>query len=436
MFYPEDTEISMGQQSFADVVSKETISTNSRYQQIVERVGMRIAAVSERNTYQWETKVVASEEQNAFCLPGGKIVVYEGILPICQNEAGLAVVMSHEVAHVLARHGGERMSQTAAVNGMQTAIGYALRNKEKVAQDLWMRAYGVGTNYGFLLPYSRKHESEADHIGLLLMAKAGYDPAEAPRFWTRFASASKGAKPAEFLSTHPAMSDARPILRSCCHRRWRAIGKRRTQSAKGNLSSNAARRETTDPYSRSIHDGWDHRNVIEYLVIVAVWFAAQWAIEHKIASSFLLTVGVLVLAWSKTAFFGLENIQQLLRASKDNMAYHRFMFLMLINMSQIVLAFGFDFHCLHTLDASSFSGINPDETLPEQVFDFVYFSTLNFTFFGYGDITPQTIAAKMLTITEIVLALCNRHLSAFRLHQSEGVDSALEFYPSSVLKPT
>ncbi len=204
MFYPEETEISMGQQSFADVVSKETISSNSRYQQIVERVGMRIAAVSDRNTYQWETKVVASEEQNAFCLPGGKIVVYEGILPICQNEAGLAVVMSHEVAHVLARHGGERMSQTAAVNGVQTAIGYAMRNKEKVAQDLWMRAYGVGTNVGFLLPYSRKHESEADHIGLMLMAKAGYDPAEAPRFWTRFAAASKGAKPAEFLSTHPA----------------------------------------------------------------------------------------------------------------------------------------------------------------------------------------------------------------------------------------
>jgi len=128
-------------------------------------------------------------------------------LPVCQNEAGLAVVMSHEVAHVLARHGGERMSQTAAVNVVQTGVGYALRNKEQVAKDLWMRAYGAGTNYGFLLPYSRKHESEADQIGVMLMAKAGYDPAEAPRFWTRFASASKSANPPEFLSTHPA--DAR-----------------------------------------------------------------------------------------------------------------------------------------------------------------------------------------------------------------------------------
>ncbi len=207
MFYPEGTEVSMGQQSFADVVSKETASTNSRYQQIVERVGLRIAGVCGRNDYQWETRVVASEEQNAFCLPGGKIVVYEGILPVCQNEAGLAVVMSHEVAHVLARHGGERMSQTAAVNVVQTGVGYILRNKEQVTKDLWMKAYGAGTNYGFLLPYSRKHESEADQIGVMLMAKAGYDPAEAPRFWTRFASASKDAKPPEFLSTHPA--DAR-----------------------------------------------------------------------------------------------------------------------------------------------------------------------------------------------------------------------------------
>ena len=207
MFYPENTEVEMGQQSFADVVSKQTVSTNSRFQQIVERVGLRIASVCERNDYQWETRVVASEEQNAFCLPGGKIVVYEGILPICENEAGLAVVMSHEVAHVLARHGGERMSQTAAVNGLQTAMGYALRNKEQVAKDLWMRAYGVGSNYGFLLPYSRKHESEADHIGVMLMAKAGFDPAEAPRFWTRFASANNSAKQPEFLSTHPA--DAR-----------------------------------------------------------------------------------------------------------------------------------------------------------------------------------------------------------------------------------
>lgn len=204
MFYPEQTEVAMGQQSFVDVVSKEPTSQNSNFNEIVNRVGMRIAAVSEQGSYQWETRVVASQEQNAFCLPGGKIVVYEGILPVCQNEAGLAVVMSHEVAHVLARHGGERMSQTLLVNGAQQAIGFAIRKQEQVAQQLWMRAYGVTTNYGFLLPYSRKHESEADEIGLTLMSKAGYDPAEAPKFWQRFAAASDSPKPPEFLSTHPA----------------------------------------------------------------------------------------------------------------------------------------------------------------------------------------------------------------------------------------
>ena len=194
----------MGQSAFSDVLKKETLSSNTRFQQIVERVGMRIASISGRTDYQWETKVVASDTQNAFCLPGGKIVVYEGILPVCQNEAGLAVVMSHEVAHVLARHGGERMSQTAAVNGAQTVVGFVMRNQEQVSRDIVMRAYGLGSQYGLILPYSRKHELEADQIGLTLMAQAGYDPSEAPRFWTRFGAASKGAKPAEFMSTHPS----------------------------------------------------------------------------------------------------------------------------------------------------------------------------------------------------------------------------------------
>jgi predicted Zn-dependent protease len=114
--------------------------------------------------------------------------------------------MSHEVAHVLARHGGERMSQTAAVNGAQTLVGYVMRNQEQVSRDIVMRAYGLGSQYGFILPYSRKHELEADQIGLMLMAQAGYDPTEAPRFWNRFGAAAKGDKPAEFLSTHPSDS--------------------------------------------------------------------------------------------------------------------------------------------------------------------------------------------------------------------------------------
>lgn len=146
------------------------------------------------------------------------------------------------------------------------------------------------------------------------------------------------------------------------------------------------------------------RNLCEYLLIASVWFIAQSLIQRsQIPSHWLVTI-VILLAWAKTAFFGIENLQQLLRASKDNLAYHRFMMLMLINMSQITLSFGLDYHCLHCIDAGSFSSIDPNETIPEQIFDFTYFSVLNFTFFGYGDITPQTIPAKLLTITEIVLA--------------------------------
>jgi predicted Zn-dependent protease len=203
--FPEQTEIEMGKQAFAQVVSEQAGGEASPYSQLVQEVGHRIAAVSNRSEYDWEIRVVRSDEQNAFCLPGGKIVVYEGILPVCQNEAGLAVVMSHEVAHVLARHGGERMSQQAAVNGAQQVVGLLTQKQEQVSRELWMRAYGVATNYGVLLPYSRKHEMEADHIGLMLMSQAGYDPTEAPKFWSRFAQASGSqGKPPEFMSTHPS----------------------------------------------------------------------------------------------------------------------------------------------------------------------------------------------------------------------------------------
>ncbi|MBX3421060.1 MAG: M48 family metallopeptidase [Pirellulaceae bacterium] len=205
IMFPEQTEIAMGQQAFAEVMQQSQELSTSLSSQLVHEVGHRVAAASGRTDYEWEVRLIRGDEQNAYCLPGGKIVVYEGILPVCQNEAGLAVVMSHEVAHVLARHGGERMSQQAAVNGAQQVLGVLTQNREQVSRELWMRAYGVATNYGVLLPYSRKHETEADHIGLMLMSQAGYDPSEAPRFWQRFGSASQGAvKPPEFMSTHPA----------------------------------------------------------------------------------------------------------------------------------------------------------------------------------------------------------------------------------------
>ena len=206
----EAREIEMGTEAFSQILADETESANAEAAAMVRRVGERIAAVSGRDDYDWEFKLIAGETMNAFCLPGGKVAIYEGMLPVCESEAGLAVVMAHEVAHALARHGGERMNHEMAKNGL-AAGGRLLLGKvapevdqQKVA--LVGQAYGVASKYGVILPYSRRHESEADAIGLTLMAQAGYDPSEAPHFWDRFGT-QNGAKPPEFFSTHP--SDAR-----------------------------------------------------------------------------------------------------------------------------------------------------------------------------------------------------------------------------------
>lgn len=204
LLLPEANELQLGASTYQQTLTEKPISTNQRHLEMVNRVGQRIARVANRPEYDWEFKLIASPEQNAFCLPGGKVAIYEGILSVCQNEAGLAVVMSHEIAHALARHGGERMSQGYLVNGVRTALSYVLQNKEAVVQQRVAKAYGLASEYGFVLPYSRKHESEADHMGLLLMAKAGYDPSEAPAFWQRFGTAQDSPKSPEFLSTHPA----------------------------------------------------------------------------------------------------------------------------------------------------------------------------------------------------------------------------------------
>lgn len=193
----------MGATAYQETLNSHPASSNAQYIEVVNRVGARISQVANRPDYQWEFKVLASPEMNAFCLPGGKVAVYEGIMPICQNEAGVAVVLSHEISHALARHGGERMSQSYVVNGVGTAVGYMTRSQDAVLRQRINTVYGLSSKYGFILPYSRKHESEADHMGLLLMAQAGYDPSEAPRFWTRFGG-QQSAKPPEFLSTHPA----------------------------------------------------------------------------------------------------------------------------------------------------------------------------------------------------------------------------------------
>lgn len=201
---PEGRELALGKEAFQKTLGESQRSANSSAAAIVRRVGERIAQVAQRSDYQWEFELIASPEQNAFCLPGGKVAVYEGILPVCHDEGGLAVVMSHEVAHALARHGGERMSQTMAVDGVRQVTDLVTKWKVPDKSEAILRAYGVASNVGFLLPYSRKQESEADHIGVMLMAQAGYDPGVAPDFWTRFGAAKTPDSTPEFLSTHPA----------------------------------------------------------------------------------------------------------------------------------------------------------------------------------------------------------------------------------------
>lgn len=204
MLVPESQEISLGLQAYQETIAEQTASSNGALVQMVQRVGQRIAAVSQRDDFKWEFNLIADPQQNAFCLPGGKVAIYEGILPVCQDEAGLAVVMSHEIAHALARHGGERMSHNMAVDGAKVLIDKVAGKYVPGKKDLLMQAYGVGSKYAVLLPYNRRQESEADHIGLKLMAQAGYDPSSAPGFWTRFSEMKGGGQSAEFLSTHPS----------------------------------------------------------------------------------------------------------------------------------------------------------------------------------------------------------------------------------------
>ena len=181
---------------------------------MVEAIGKNIAAVANQPDFKWEFRTILSDTPNAFCLPGGKVAVYTAILKYAKNEAGLATVMGHEIGHAIARHGGQRMSQSMAANialaGI-SAIGLAKMDPNK--RGLVMAALGVGVTYGLILPFSRAHETEADEIGLTLMAKAGYDPREAVNFWDRFSKAG-GKEAAEFLSTHPGSEKRRDHLKS------------------------------------------------------------------------------------------------------------------------------------------------------------------------------------------------------------------------------
>ncbi|WP_153800930.1 M48 family metallopeptidase [Foetidibacter luteolus] len=194
--------------------SKVISPSASKDAEMVRRVGNRLITAiqeyykkeglsNELANYSWEINLVDSKDVNAWCMPGGKIVVYTGLLPVTQTEPALAVVMGHEIAHALAKHGKERMSQGLAQQLGGVALQVALANKPAATQNLFMNAYGIGSNVGVMLPFSRSNELEADKFGLRFSALAGYNPREAIPFWQRMAKAG-GQKPAEFLSTHPA----------------------------------------------------------------------------------------------------------------------------------------------------------------------------------------------------------------------------------------
>jgi predicted Zn-dependent protease len=210
---PDSQLLSMSVESYNQVLQESELSTNQQEVAMVRRVGADLAAAAERylttygyptDQYEWEFNVIKDDSQaNAWAMPGGKVAVYTGIFPYTRNENGLAVVMGHEIAHALANHGNERMSEQLLYQMGGVALSIAVEEQPEETQNLFMMSYGAGTQLGLILPHSRKHEAEADRIGLTIMAMAGYDPREAIPFWQRM-NAGGGARPLEFLSTHPA----------------------------------------------------------------------------------------------------------------------------------------------------------------------------------------------------------------------------------------
>ncbi|MEI6827667.1 MAG: M48 family metallopeptidase [Desulfuromonadales bacterium] len=212
---PGSSMLSMSAQQYGTFLKENRLSQNQEQTATVKRVGARIQGAVERyfasgglqdylKKYKWEFNLVEDKQVNAWCMPGGKVVVYTGIMPVARDDTGLAVVMGHEIAHAIAEHGNERMSQGLLAQLGGTALATALSTQPDATRQLWMSVYGVGTQYGALMPYGRMQESEADHLGLVFMTMAGYDPNAAVAFWERMAAQKGGKAPPEFLSTHPA----------------------------------------------------------------------------------------------------------------------------------------------------------------------------------------------------------------------------------------
>jgi predicted Zn-dependent protease len=198
-----EQEQALGLQSYREVLAQSELVESGSALELVEKVGRRIAAVTENTSFDWRFAVIQSPEVNAFCLPGGKVAVYTGLLPVAEDADGLAVVMGHEIAHAIARHGAERVAQGKLLQLGQLAVGMSVSDMDQATRRSVLGAFGLGAQFGLMLPFSRNHESEADRIGLILMARACFDPRVAPAFWDRMNAARRGGRPPEFMSTHP-----------------------------------------------------------------------------------------------------------------------------------------------------------------------------------------------------------------------------------------
>jgi predicted Zn-dependent protease len=200
-----EQEAALGLQTYQQVLSESQTIDSGPELDMVKRVASRLANATGKSGqgFAWSVSLVRDTKVNAFCLPGGKIVVYSGIIPVAQNEAALATVLGHEMAHATSRHGAQRILQQSLAQTAMTGIALSMSDMDFDKQRAVMGALGAGAKFGILMPFSREHESEADHIGLTYMARAGYDPRESVRFWQRM-EATGGQGPPEFLSTHPS----------------------------------------------------------------------------------------------------------------------------------------------------------------------------------------------------------------------------------------
>ena len=202
IFMSSKDELALGEKSYKEALSESKVIVGTKDANRIKNIGSKIAKVANRSDFNWEFNLVENKALNAFCLPGGKVVVYTGILTVAKNDDQLATVISHEIAHALARHGAERMSTSMIQQGVQTLGNVVLAVGAPEYQNIFNQTYGIGTQVGVMLPYGRMQESEADEIGIYLMSKAGYDLNEALKFWENMSAGKKDTN--DFLSTHPS----------------------------------------------------------------------------------------------------------------------------------------------------------------------------------------------------------------------------------------